>query len=72
MTPSDFENAINKAIKGETLETVTTAGFAAMATALGVNAVAFLPAIDRLCRRMRQFDRHSIVRIARKPVAPLE
>ena len=66
MTPAEFERAIAKAVSAETLEVVAAAGFAAMERALGANAPAYLPAIDRLCRRMRQFDQKSVVRFSRR------
>lgn len=71
MTPKMFEDAIAKAISADTLEVVAAAGFAAMEAALGANSPAYLPAIDKLCRRMRQFDQKSVVRFARRP-EPLE
>lgn len=70
MTPAELERAIAKACAAETLEVVAAAGFAAMEVALGANSPAYLPALDRLCRRMRQFDQKSVARFARR-VEPL-
>jgi hypothetical protein len=51
----EFSRAIDQACaKGSRVE-VFDAGIAALTEALGVNAWAFLPAIDRLCRRLREF-----------------
>lgn len=54
MTPVRFEQIIDEACKADTLADVTKTGFVALEMALGTNSVAFLPAIDKLCRRMRQ------------------
>lgn len=71
MTPREFEDAITKACLAETVEAVFAAGAEAMRVALGVNSPAFLPAIDRLCRRMRHFDRKALARAVKQPGAAL-
>jgi hypothetical protein len=71
VTPHEFEQAIAKACLAETVETVFAAGIEALRVALGENSPAFLPAIDRLCRRMRQFDRKAVVRATKQAVHSL-
>ncbi len=63
MTPADFDRKMEHICKFPTRDLVADAGIALIQEALGMNAHAYMPGIDLLCRRLRQLK-------PRKPFGP--